>query len=146
MFVSDELLEGPRNNTVYYSIPNTNTDEDKQGKNFTKDEVEEMMKSDDYQRKIATCHLCRECWFNNSYSDNCCECGGYSLSRPCPICQGQCSQIWTRNIRSSHTYHQAYWDGTCKLPPDVQQAFFMRNVVDSSEQTLAEGMQDLSTC
>lgn len=57
LFFSDELLEGPRNNTVYYAIPSTNTDEDKQGKNFTKDEVEEMMKSDAYQRKIATCHL-----------------------------------------------------------------------------------------
>ncbi|CAE1175490.1 unnamed protein product [Acanthosepion pharaonis] len=144
--LEDELLEGPRNNTVYYAIPSTNTDEDKQGKNFTKDEVEEMMKSDAYQRKIATCHLCGKCWFNNSFTADCCECGGFPLHRPCPICQGECNQIWTRNIRSSHTYHQAYWDGTCKLPPDVQRAYFMRNVVDSSEQTLAEGMQDLSTC
>ena len=45
----------------------------------------------------------------------------------------------------SHSYHEAHWEGTCKLPPELQQAFMIRKFIDPSEETLTESMQDLST-
>lgn len=47
----DEVLNGPRA-TVFYT-----TGDQGEEKEFSKEEVEEMMKSDAYQRKIDTCHL-----------------------------------------------------------------------------------------
>ena len=52
----DELLNGPRA-TVYYAVPVSPTEVEEQGKDFTKEEVEEMMKSEPYQKKLSTCHL-----------------------------------------------------------------------------------------
>ena len=52
----DELLNGPRA-TVYYTVPVSPTEVEEQGKDFTKEEVEEMMKSVPYQKKMSTCHL-----------------------------------------------------------------------------------------
>ena len=52
----DELLNGPRA-TVYYAVPVSPTEVEEQGVDFTKEEVEEMMKSEPYQKKMATCHL-----------------------------------------------------------------------------------------
>ena len=52
----DELLNGPRA-TVYYHVPVSPTEVEEQGVDFTKEEVEEMMKSEPYQKKLATCHL-----------------------------------------------------------------------------------------
>ena len=55
LFLSvDEVLNGPKA-TVYYAIQTAEPDD--QGKDYTKDEVEDMMRSEAYQRKIATCHL-----------------------------------------------------------------------------------------
>lgn len=45
----------------------------------------------------------------------------------------------------SHSFHEAHWDGSCALPPEVQHAFQLRKLTDSSEETLSEGLQDLST-
>ena len=52
----DEVLNGPRA-TVYYAVPVSPTEVEEQGKDFTKEEVEEMMKSEPYQKKLSTCHL-----------------------------------------------------------------------------------------
>ncbi|KAJ8322102.1 hypothetical protein KUTeg_000573 [Tegillarca granosa] len=133
----DEVLNGPKA-TVYYTFQQNAEEEEvdeEKGKDYTKDEVEELMKSDAYQRKIDTCHFTADCR----------ECGGYPLTRPCPLCDGQCTTVWQRNVKLSHSVHEAHWDGKCKLPPDVQQALMLRKLADSSEQTLTEGMQDLST-
>ena len=47
----DEVLNGPKA-TVFYT-----TGDQGEEKEFSREEVEEMMKSDAYQRKIDTCHL-----------------------------------------------------------------------------------------
>ena len=53
---TDELLNGP-GATVYYAVPISPIEKEEQGKDFTKEEVAEMMKSEPYQKKISTCHL-----------------------------------------------------------------------------------------
>uniref|UniRef100_A0A8W8MU91 Protein pinocchio n=2 Tax=Magallana gigas TaxID=29159 RepID=A0A8W8MU91_MAGGI len=135
----DEVLNGPRA-TVFYT-----TGDQGEEKEFSKEEVEEMMKSDAYQRKIDTCHLCGKCWYDGNSSQSCRECGGFPLQRPCPICDGRCKKIWTRNVKSSHSFHEAHWEGTCNLPQNVQRAYFLEKFTDSSEQVIMEGMQDLKT-
>ncbi|PVD32222.1 hypothetical protein C0Q70_07654 [Pomacea canaliculata] len=116
-----------------------------QGRGIPTDEVEQIMQSEAYQRRIATCHLCGQCWYDNKFRVGCHECGGFPLQRACPVCDGQCGSQWTRNIKLSHSFHEAHWDGSCALPPEVQHAFQLRKLTDSSEETLSEGLQDLST-
>lgn len=54
---SDELLNGPRA-SVYYTVPcPTDAVPEDKGQGISKEEVEEMMKSEAYQKKIDTCHL-----------------------------------------------------------------------------------------
>lgn len=50
ILLSDELLND-RSASVYYRVENV------EGTNYSKHEVEQMMKIDSYQRKIDTCHL-----------------------------------------------------------------------------------------
>ncbi|ESO82439.1 hypothetical protein LOTGIDRAFT_237031 [Lottia gigantea] len=141
----DEVLNGPQA-TVFY-VPDTQSSlsstADIPGKDYSKSEVESLMKSVPYQKKIATCHLCHECWFEERFTEGCHECGGYPLTRPCPICNGQCEQIWHRNIKSSHAFHEAQWDGLCSLPWEQQHAFLIKNFSESNEDALMKSLQDL---
>jgi hypothetical protein len=50
-FLPDEVLND-RSASVYYTVQNYT-----EGTNYSKQEVEQMMKIDSYQRKIDTCHL-----------------------------------------------------------------------------------------
>lgn len=136
----DEVLSGPQA-TVYFKDNNPGL----QGRGIAKEEVEQMMQSEAYQRKIDTCHLCGESWYDGKAGVNCSECGGFPLRRTCPVCDGQCNKEWRRNVRLSHSFHVAHWDGICGLPPEIQRAFQLRKLTDSSEDTLSEGLQDLST-
>lgn len=46
---------------------------------------------------------CGKCWYDGNSSQTCRECGGFPLQRPCPICDGRCKKIWTRNVKSVRT-------------------------------------------
>ncbi|KAH3709338.1 hypothetical protein DPMN_068800 [Dreissena polymorpha] len=104
-----------------------------------------MKKSEPYQKKISTCHLCKQCWYDAKCSKHCPECGGYAMDRPCVVCGGQCHQTWRRNIAKTHSFHKAHWDGKCDLPLDVQQALMQASDSDISEQSISHGLQCLST-
>lgn len=140
----DELLNGPRA-TVYYRVPISPTEKEQQGVNISKEEIEEMKKSEPYQKKISTCHLCKQCWYDNQFTKHCPECGGYGLQRPCVVCSGQCDQIWRRNIAKTHTFHKAHWEGRCDLPLDIQQALMQHTDTGVTERTISDGLQCLST-
>lgn len=60
-----------------------------------------------------SCWLCGCNWQQDHVSLDCSECGGYSLTRPCPNCDGDCKQIWKRNINETHDNHKAIWVGQC---------------------------------
>lgn len=42
---------------------------------------------------------CGKCWFDNQFSQDCTECGGFAMTRNCPICLGRCSEMWKRNVK-----------------------------------------------
>jgi len=136
----DEVLQGPRA-SVYFG----DLDPTKQGHDISREEVEVMMKSEPYQKKIDTCHLCKKCWYEGQFSVNCRECGGFPLSRSCPICQGRCTRMWTRNVKLSHSFHKANWDGTCGLPEHLRQPLEAERFTDNSEDGLSQDLQGLST-
>ncbi|CAL1542426.1 unnamed protein product [Lymnaea stagnalis] len=136
----DEVLQGPRASVYFCDF-----DPGKQGHDLPKEEVELMMQAEAYQRKIDTCHLCGKCWFDNQFSQDCSECGGFAMSRTCPICLGRCHQLWKRNVKMSHSYHEAYWDGACGLPDHLQRPYHIERFTDSSEDGLSQCLQDLST-
>ena len=41
---------------------------------------------------------CQASWYENQTGSQCEECGGYTMVRPCPVCEGMCSRRWRRNI------------------------------------------------
>ena len=45
-----------------------------------------------------TCLSCGVCWASNQFSFDCAECGGYSITKPCPTCNGSCGSVWTRDF------------------------------------------------
>ncbi|KAL4218447.1 hypothetical protein ACF0H5_023182 [Mactra antiquata] len=140
----DELLHGP-NATVYYRIPISPTEKEEQGVNISKEEIEEMKKSEPYQKKLSTCHLCKQCWYDNSYSKHCPECDGFALQRPCVICDGRCEQIWQRNINKTHSFHKAHWEGRCDLPLDIQQVLMQQSQNKRKDLKISTERQCLST-
>ncbi|XP_064652515.1 protein pinocchio-like [Lineus longissimus] len=128
----------------YFAQKLPSADYDQTVKEITKEAVGNLVESDEYKQMMNTCSSCRACWFLNQWSMDCVECGGHALVRPCPICLGNCGQVWRRDIKMTHSFHSAYWNGTCGLPQDEQMAHFYRNVVDNDEETLLSGMEDLS--
>lgn len=41
---------------------------------------------------------CGVSWSEEHVSLDCSECGGYSLQRPCPLCDGRCHTAWKRDL------------------------------------------------
>ncbi|RUS88928.1 hypothetical protein EGW08_003367, partial [Elysia chlorotica] len=111
----DEVLQGPRASVYFCDF-----DPSKQGHDIPKEQVEQMMQAEPYQRKIDTCHLCKKCWYDNEFTLGCNECGGFAMTRSCPICLGRCDKTWKRDVKMSHSYHEAHWDGACGLPEHLQ--------------------------
>jgi hypothetical protein len=44
-------------------------------------------------------YRCGECWYDTKSTPGCRECEGFPMTRPCPICNGQCNEIWSRNVK-----------------------------------------------
>lgn len=68
-----------------------------------------------------SCWLCGCNWQQDHVSLDCPECDGYALSRPCPQCEGECKQVWRREINSTHDRHRASWVGYCDKQKQHQQ-------------------------
>lgn len=52
-----------------------------------------------------SCLSCGVCWELNEFSFDCKECGGYSITKPCPKCNGNCGNIWTRDSSMVSDYY-----------------------------------------
>lgn len=52
-----------------------------------------------HSRRLS-CFLrrCGVSWSEEHVSLDCSECGGYSLQRPCPLCDGRCHTAWKRDL------------------------------------------------
>ncbi|XP_006813498.1 uncharacterized protein LOC102808629 [Saccoglossus kowalevskii] len=116
---------------------------EKQCKDYTKQSLQELLQSEEYQRRYNTCSSCNACWYNGHMTPGCSECGGYAINRSCAICHGKCVQIWTRDTDMSHSMKSAHWNGKCGLSETEQHAFILHSLVDANEETLNESMEDL---
>jgi hypothetical protein len=47
---------------------------------------------------VSVGHRCGVSWHEDHVSLDCRECGGYSLERPCPLCDGRCNSVWKRDL------------------------------------------------
>lgn len=79
---------------------------------------EAVLSIEELRLQLNSCFTCGVSWIEDHVSLDCSECGGYSLERPCPVCDGQCSSIWKRDLTMSHACGKARWEGQCKLRPN----------------------------
>lgn len=91
----------------------------------------------------SSCFTCGVSWNDDHVSLDCFECGGYSMHRPCPICEGKCQRTWTRDVAMSHAMNKAHWEGECGLPVRDQEAMYIKTLVEASEESITEALKDL---
>lgn len=70
---------------------------------------------EELRAQLNSCFTCGVSWNQEHVSLDCSECGGYSLQRPCPLCDGRCHTSWKRDLTMSHASGKARWTGECGL-------------------------------
>ncbi|KYN35850.1 hypothetical protein ALC56_09641, partial [Trachymyrmex septentrionalis] len=70
---------------------------------------------EELRAQLNSCFTCGVSWSEEHVSLDCSECGGYSLQRPCPLCDGRCHTTWKRDLTMSHASGKARWIGECGL-------------------------------
>ncbi|OXU25586.1 hypothetical protein TSAR_001229 [Trichomalopsis sarcophagae] len=70
---------------------------------------------EELRAQLNSCFTCGVSWSEEHVSLDCSECGGYSLQRPCPLCDGRCHAVWKRDLTMSHASGKARWIGECAL-------------------------------
>lgn len=105
--------------------------------------TQSMLTLEELKNHYNSCFTCGVTWSDDHVSLDCFECGGYSMTRPCPVCDGKCARIWTRDLTMSHAMHKAHWEGQCGLPSSDQEALFIKNLVDATEESITEALKDL---
>lgn len=70
---------------------------------------------EELRAQLNSCFTCGVSWSEEHVSLDCSECGGYSLQRPCPLCDGRCHTVWKRDLTMSHASGKARWIGECGL-------------------------------
>jgi len=63
-----------------------------------------------------SCQSCGAHWSEGAYSQDCKECGGGAMERPCFVCNGECGRMWSRAPIDSQDSHEAHWIGSCGMP------------------------------
>ncbi|XP_025415336.1 protein pinocchio [Sipha flava] len=76
-------------------------------------DIEPAVTLEELKEVFKYCFRCGVNWEQHHVSLDCFECGGYSLERPCPICDGHCRNIWKRDLEESHRSGEASWIGEC---------------------------------
>ncbi|XP_053662759.1 protein pinocchio [Anopheles marshallii] len=77
---------------------------------------------EELREQLGSCYTCGVSWTEDQVSLDCSECGGYSLERPCLICEGICGQLWKRDFTMSHACGKSRWQGVCtKFPAQMIQ-------------------------
>jgi len=51
---------------------------------------------------------CGVLWSEGQFTLDCRECGGFSADRPCVDCDGQCGQVWQRDVPTV-SEQKAFW-------------------------------------
>uniref|UniRef100_A0A182IX33 Protein pinocchio n=1 Tax=Anopheles atroparvus TaxID=41427 RepID=A0A182IX33_ANOAO len=75
---------------------------------------------EELREQLGSCYTCGVSWTEDQVSLDCTECGGYSLERPCLLCEGICGQLWKRDFTMSHACGKSRWQGVCtKFPAQM---------------------------
>ncbi|KAK9507590.1 hypothetical protein O3M35_007414 [Rhynocoris fuscipes] len=77
--------------------------------------TEPVLSIEELRLQLNSCFTCGVSWHDEHVSLDCAECGGYSLERPCPLCEGHCTAVWKRDLTMSHACGKARWEGSCAL-------------------------------
>ncbi|XP_011178423.1 protein pinocchio isoform X1 [Zeugodacus cucurbitae] len=103
--------------------------------------VDNVLTIEELRQHMGSCFTCGVSWTDDHVSLDCSECGGYSLERPCPLCDGQCGVLWKRDFTMSHAYSKARWHGVC---PSYQEAMAHFNPLESAATVTSSAAS--STC
>lgn len=60
--------------------------------------VDNVLTIEELRQHMGSCFTCGVSWTDDHVSLDCSECGGYSVERPCPLCDGQCGVQWKRDF------------------------------------------------
>lgn len=60
--------------------------------------ADNVLTIEELRAHIGSCFTCGVSWTDDHVSLDCSECGGYSSQRPCPLCDGECGEIWKRDF------------------------------------------------
>jgi len=60
--------------------------------------MDNVLTIEELRQHMGSCFTCGVSWTDDHVSLDCSECGGYSLERPCPLCDGQCGVQWKRDF------------------------------------------------
>ncbi|XP_065358030.1 protein pinocchio isoform X1 [Calliphora vicina] len=85
--------------------------------------VDNVLTIEELRQHIGSCFTCGVSWTDDHVSLDCSECGGYSIERPCPLCDGQCGVQWKRDFTMSHACGKARWLGVCPSYPEAAMHF-----------------------
>jgi hypothetical protein len=100
-----------------------------------------MLTIEELKSHYNSCFTCGVSWTEDHVSLDCFECGGYSMQRPCPVCDGKCESTFRRDLAMSHAMRKACWEGECGHG-NLQQEQLLLNLVDDC--SLTESLQKKS--
>ncbi|XP_058446245.1 protein pinocchio [Malaya genurostris] len=111
---------------------------------------EAVLTIEELRAQLGSCFTCGVSWTGDQMSLDCSECGGYSMERPCMLCDGICGQAWKRDFTMSHACSKARWQGVCaKFAAPIiplQSAPLSSCASFSSHHQLMQSAQPVSTC
>uniref|UniRef100_T1GVL4 Protein pinocchio n=1 Tax=Megaselia scalaris TaxID=36166 RepID=T1GVL4_MEGSC len=81
--------------------------------------MDNVVSIEELRAQMVSCFTCGVTWTDDHVSLDCAECGGYSLERPCPLCDGKCGVLWKRDFTMSHACSKAKWHGVCSIYPEA---------------------------
>lgn len=107
---------------------------------------ETVITIEELRAQLGSCFTCGVSWTDYQVSLDCSECGGYSLERPCMICDGNCGQPWKRDFTMSHACGKSRWQGVCsKFPSTTTQMIQLQSAPLSSCASFSSHHQLMQT-
>ncbi|CAG2056906.1 unnamed protein product [Timema podura] len=104
-----------------------------------------VLSIEELRLQLNSCFTCGVSWHDEHVSLDCRECGGYSLERPCPLCDGRCNSVWKRDLTMSHATGKARWEGECALrcKPAADSKFGFKSISAEEESRLCSRLEKL---
>ncbi|KAL0274831.1 UNVERIFIED_CONTAM: hypothetical protein PYX00_002860 [Menopon gallinae] len=102
-----------------------------------------VLSIEELRLQLNSCFTCGVSWQEEHVSLDCSECGGYSLERPCPMCDGQCDNMWKRDLTMTHASGRARWEGECGLERSLAQTRLLLQPLSLSPESEAQLCQRL---